>query len=44
RNDPRCVAHIARRLAALRGVPVEELAQTTMENGRRLFGIPDNTE
>ncbi len=39
RNDPRNVEHVARRVAELRGVPFEALAEMTRRNGMRLFGI-----
>ncbi len=39
RNEPALVAEVLRFLADLRGESEEELARTTMENGRRLFGI-----
>ncbi len=42
RNDPRNVAHIAKCVAELRGVPEETLAEETRRNGMRLFGIPEN--
>jgi TatD DNase family protein len=37
RNEPALVAHTAATLAELRGVPVEELAEATTGNFRRLF-------
>jgi len=37
RNEPAYVAHTARVLAQVRGLPSEELAQLTTENFRRLF-------
>jgi TatD DNase family protein len=39
RNDSRNLLHIARRLALARGVTVEELAETTLNNGKKFFGI-----
>ncbi|MDR0862914.1 MAG: TatD family hydrolase [Oscillospiraceae bacterium] len=39
RNDSRNLAYIARKVAETRGVSVEELAQLTMDNGKRFFGI-----
>ena len=43
RNDPRNVAHVARRVAELRGVSYEALCALTRENGMRLFGIAEGT-
>lgn len=34
------IAHTAARVAEIRGVETEELLRQTLENGRRLFGIP----
>lgn len=41
RNDPRNVAHIARRVAELRNMPYSELCEKTRANGMRLFAIPE---
>ncbi|HWA17206.1 MAG TPA: TatD family hydrolase, partial [Gemmatimonadales bacterium] len=38
RNEPAYVAETARRLAALRGVPVEQLIAETGANAKRVFG------
>lgn len=38
-NEPANVTHIARFLADLRGVPVEELADLTARNTREFFGL-----
>jgi TatD DNase family protein len=43
RNEPAYVVHTARRLAELRGVPLEELERQTTANARRLFGLPEAT-
>ena len=37
RNEPAFVVEVARKLAALRGRPVEEIGRATLENFRRLF-------
>jgi TatD DNase family protein len=39
RNEPALVAHTAAALAALRGVPLEEVARQTAANARRLFRL-----
>ncbi len=39
RNDPSNIPHILARLAELRGQTVEHIAQITLANGKRLFGI-----
>ncbi len=39
RNEPAHVAEVARCLAQLKGIPVQEAARVTTENARRLFGI-----
>lgn len=39
RNDSRNLRYVAEALAALRGMTVEAIAERTMENGKRLFGI-----
>ena len=39
RNEPANLVHTARRLAELRGCPLEELAALTRANARRLFGL-----
>ncbi len=41
RNDPRNVEFVARKIAALRGMAVEALAEITRQNGMRLFGIQE---
>ena len=40
RNEPLLAAFVARRLAELRGATVSQIAQTTKENARRLFNLP----
>ncbi len=39
RNDSRNVFHIAEKLAEIKGTTTEEMAQLTLKNGKRLFGI-----
>ena len=39
RNEPAFLAHIGARVAACRGISVAELARTTSDNARRLFGL-----
>ena len=38
RNEPAFVRHVAERIAAVRGLPVEELIAITGENAERVFG------
>ncbi len=40
RNEPAYIPLIVDRLAALKGIAVEQVAQATTENARRLFSIP----
>lgn len=42
RNEPARVALIAEKIAALRNVTTDELAQTTSDNARHLFGITEH--
>jgi TatD DNase family protein len=39
RNEPAYLAEIAHQVAALRGLSVDEIAQITLDNGRRLFRL-----
>jgi TatD DNase family protein len=39
RNEPGFVRHVAERVAAVRGIPVEELITVTGENARRVFQL-----
>ena len=39
RNDSRNVAYIAEKLAQIKSMTPEEMADLTMANGRKLFGI-----
>ena len=43
RNDSRFLPDIARVAAEIKGTSVEEIARLTMENGKRLFQMPENT-
>ena len=40
RNEPLFTAFVARRLAELRGASVQQIAETTLGNARRLFNLP----
>jgi TatD DNase family protein len=40
RNEPAYVAHTAARIAALKGLPLEEVAAATTANTAALFGLP----
>ncbi len=40
RNEPAHVAHVAAKLAELRGITVEQAVASTAANARRLFGLP----
>jgi TatD DNase family protein len=39
RNEPAFVRHVAERIAAVRGLPVDELVATTGANARRVFQL-----
>ncbi len=41
RNDSRSLRFVVEKLAEIRGATPEEIAALTLENGKRLFGIPD---
>jgi TatD DNase family protein len=43
RNEPAFVRHVAERIAALRGLSVEELIAATGENAARVFGLGRQT-
>ena len=43
RNEPAYVAHIAAKIAELRGLATEEVAKITYENGCTLFGLSTET-
>ncbi len=43
RNEPAFVRHVAERIAALRGLPVEELISVTGANAARVFGLGQQT-
>jgi TatD DNase family protein len=40
RNEPALIRHTAERIAAVRGLPLEELAAATSANAARVFGFP----
>ncbi|GFO53578.1 TatD family hydrolase [Geomonas sp. Red276] len=42
-NRPSFLPLIARKVASLKGIPVDELARATSANARRLFGLPAST-
>jgi TatD DNase family protein len=44
RNEPSYVRQIAERVAAVRGMPVEELIAITGENAERVFGLQSSRE
>lgn len=44
RNEPAYVRLVAEKIAALRRMPVERLAEVTRENGMRLFGVNGTEE
>ena len=39
RNDSRNLRHIAQKIAEIKGMTEQEVAEVTRENGKRLFGI-----
>ena len=39
RNDSRNLVYVAEKIAEIKGLPPEEIAAATTENGKRLFGI-----
>jgi TatD DNase family protein len=43
RNEPAFVKEVARQLAELRGLPIEEMASLTTQNFYRFFSLPENT-
>jgi TatD DNase family protein len=40
RNEPGYVRWVAAKIAALRGMPLERVAEVTTDNARQLFGLP----
>lgn len=40
RNEPAYVRFVAARIAALKAIPLEQVAQATTENARKLFALP----
>jgi TatD DNase family protein len=43
RNDSRYVPLVAQKIAEVKGLPVEQVARATLENGKKFFGIEDLT-
>jgi TatD DNase family protein len=43
RNEPAFVKEVARQLAELRGLPIEEIANQTTQNFYRFFSLPEKT-
>ena len=41
RNEPAYVVKVAEAIAEIKGLSVEEVAQTTTNNGKKLFGISE---
>jgi TatD DNase family protein len=39
RNEPAFVPFIARKIASLRAIPLEELAEATTQNAKEIFGL-----
>lgn len=39
RNEPIYVADVAAKIAALKGIPVEEVAKATVQNAQKVFGL-----
>jgi TatD DNase family protein len=39
RNEPAYLAEVVKKLAELKGVPLEQMAETTFNNAKRIFGI-----
>lgn len=44
RNEPSRVVYTAQKVAHIRGITLEEVAEQTSENARRLFGLPLRNE
>ncbi|NIV03283.1 TatD family deoxyribonuclease, partial [Candidatus Saccharibacteria bacterium] len=40
-NEPAYVTYVAEKLSQIHRIPIEEIAQITTENARRLFGLPN---
>ncbi len=41
RNEPMYVVNTAEKIAEIRGVPVEDIAEATYQNALRAFGITE---
>ena len=44
RNRPAYLPETAKFIAELRGIEVEELAETLYQNSLRVFGLPDESD
>jgi TatD DNase family protein len=44
RNEPSRVVYAAQKVAHIRGITLEEVAEQTSRNARRLFGLPSRTD
>jgi len=42
RNEPAYVTEVAAKIAALRGLAIDEVARITAQNARRCFRLPDS--
>ncbi len=40
RNEPSFIIHTAKKVAQIKGLPCEEVANVTTQNAKRLFGLP----
>ncbi len=40
RNEPSYTVEVVRKIAALKGIPVEEMGERTVKNAQKVFGVP----